>query len=301
VESIIQIIANGFVIGALYALVAMGFALVLGVMKYVNIAQGTCIMLGGYVSFWLFYLWGIDPYISIPAVVLVMFIMGVLLYKILFSRLLSLPLGLRLNNSMLVSFGVVWILENLTTWIWTSDVRSVTTSYTGEVYHLFGMKLGITGLAGLGLAVVFVIALHLLLTRTYFGKAVRAATQDAEAASLSGINVHRTFLISCGIGVALAGIAGVVIVSSYSITPNGGLSWLLMAMVVVVLAGEGNINGVLPAGFLLGIIEAVSVFVTGASYREVISLLVFILVLMFKPEGLFSKSTKGAKVGASPV
>lgn len=300
-ETVIQIIANGVITGSLYALVAIGFALVLGVMKYVNIAQGTFVMLGGYVSFWLFNLWGTDPYLSVPASAGIMFLMGALLYKVLFSRLLSLPLGLRLNNSMLVSFGVVWILENLTTWIWTSDVRSITTSYTGEVYEIFGVRLGVTGLAGMGLAVVFIIALHLFLTRTYFGKAVRATTQDAEAASLSGINVHLTFLISCGVGLALAGIAGVVIVSSYSITPSGGLSWLLVAMVVVVLAGEGNINGVLPAGLFLGIIEAASVFVTGASYREVISLIVFILVLMIKPEGFFAKRKMGAKGGTSPA
>jgi branched-chain amino acid transport system permease protein len=261
----------------------------LGVMRYVNIAQGTCVMLGGYVSFWLFRLLGIDPYVSIPLVMFVMFLLGLLFYKVLFSRLLNLPLGLRLNNSMLISFGVIWILENLATWIWSSDVRSITTFYTGEVVQLSGIRLGITGLAGVGLAVLFVIALHLLMSRTYFGKAVRAATQDSEAASLCGINVHRTFLISCGIGIALAGLAGVVIVTSYSVTPSGGLSWLLLAMVVVVLAGEGNINWVLPAGILLGLIEALSVFITGASYREVVSLLVFILVLVFKPEGLFAR------------
>jgi branched-chain amino acid transport system permease protein len=288
-ESALQIIAYGIIVGSLYALVAIGFALVLGVMRYVNIAQGTCVMLGGYVSFWLFRLLGIDPYVSIPLVMFVMFLLGLLFYKVLFSRLLNLPLGLRLNNSMLISFGVIWILENLATWIWSSDVRSITTFYTGEVVQLSGIRLGITGLAGVGLAVLFVIALHLLMSRTYFGKAVRAATQDSEAASLCGINVHRTFLISCGIGIALAGLAGVVIVTSYSVTPSGGLSWLLLAMVVVVLAGEGNINWVLPAGILLGLIEALSVFITGASYREVVSLLVFILVLVFKPEGLFAR------------
>ena len=186
-ESVAQIIAYGVMVGSLYALVAMGFALVLGVMRYVNIAQGTCIMLGGYVSFWLFKLLNIDPYISIPAVMFIMFLLGLLFYKVLFSRLLHLPLGLRLNNSMLISFGVIWILENLATWIWTSDVRSITTSYTGEVVQLLGVRLSMTGLAGVGLAVLFVISLHLIMTKTYFGKAVRAATQDPEAASLSGM------------------------------------------------------------------------------------------------------------------
>lgn len=292
-EAVIQILAYGVIVGALYALVAIGFALVWDIMGYINIAQGTFVMLGGYVSFWLFTLWNVDPYISIPAVMLAMFLMGLILYKIVLSPLLKLPEGLRLGNSMLITFGVLWILENATNWVWTSDVRSITTSYTGEVFSLFGIRLAYTGLAGLVLAAVFTVALHLLLTRTYFGKSVRATTQDAEAATLTGINVHRTFLLSCGIGIALAGVAGVVIVSSYSITPGGGLSWLLLAMVVVVLAGQGNINGILPAGIMLGLIEAVSVFITGASYREVIALVVFILVLMFRPQGLFIRKAEG--------
>jgi len=292
-EAVFQILTYGIMVGSLYALIGMGFSLIFSVMKYVNIAQGTFIMLGGYACFFLFKYLKIDPYISIPAVMIIMFLIGMALYKFLFSRLMDLPVGLRLNNSMLITFGLIWVLDNLVTLLWTSDVRSVTTSYTGEVINLAGVRLSYMGMAGVVLAVVFITALHLLLTRTYFGKAVRAATQDAEAAGLSGINVHRTFLISCGIGIALAGVAGVVVAVGYYISPSGGLAWLLVAMVVVVLAGEENVNWVFPAGLLVGLVEAVSVFVTGASYREVVSLLLFITVLVFKPEGLFAKRSRG--------
>jgi len=292
-EAVFQILTYGIMVGSLYALIGMGFSLIFSVMKYVNIAQGTFIMLGGYACFFLFKYLKLDPYISIPAVMIIMFLIGMALYKFLFSRLMDLPVGLRLNNSMLITFGLIWVLDNLVTLLWTSDVRSVTTSYTGEVINLAGVRLSYMGMAGVVLAVVFITALHLLLTRTYFGKAVRAATQDAEAAGLSGINVHRTFLISCGIGIALAGVAGVVVAVGYYISPSGGLAWLLVAMVVVVLAGEENVNWVFPAGLLVGLVEAVSVFVTGASYREVVSLLLFITVLVFKPEGLFAKRSRG--------
>jgi len=292
-EAVFQILTYGIMVGSLYALIGMGFSLIFSVMKYVNIAQGTFIMLGGYACFFLFKYLKIDPYISIPAVMIIMSLIGMALYKFLFSRLMDLPVGLRLNNSMLITFGLIWVLDNLVTLLWTSDVRSVTTSYTGEVINLAGVRLSYMGMAGVVLAVVFITALHLLLTRTYFGKAVRAATQDAEAAGLSGINVHRTFLISCGIGIALAGVAGVVVAVGYYISPSGGLAWLLVAMVVVVLAGEQNVNWVFPAGLLVGLVEAVSVFVTGASYREVVSLLLFITVLVFKPEGLFAKRSRG--------
>jgi branched-chain amino acid transport system permease protein len=291
-ETVLQILAYGLMVGAVYGLVAIGLALLMGVMKYLNIAHGTFIMLGGYVSFWLSHLWGLDPFMSIPLVMLVMFLMGLVLYKLLLSPLSKLPEGLKINNSMLITFGLTWILDNAVTLVWTSDVRSVTTPYTGEVIELSGVRLSYTGLACMGLAVILIFLLHVLLAKTFFGKSVRAATQDSEAASLSAVNVQRTFLISCGIGIALAGAAGVAIVSIYSITPTGGLSWLLLSMVVLVLAGEGNINGILPAGLFLGLVEAVSVFVTGASYREVIGLIVFILVLMFRPRGLFADGNR---------
>lgn len=292
-EAAIQIITYGVIVGAVYGLVAVGLALLLGVMKYLNIAHGTFIMLGGYIAFWLFTLWHIDPFVSIPLVMLGMFIVGLILYRVLLSPLLKFPVGLRIGNSMLITFGLLWVLDNAATWLWTSDVRSITTSYTGEVLNIFGVKLPYTGLAGFGLALLVIFALHLLLTKTYFGKSVRATTQDPEAANLMGINIGRTYLISCGIAIMLAGVAGAVIVSSYSITPAGGLNWLLIAMIVVVLAGEENINGVFAAGLVLGLVEAVSVFVTGASYREVIGLVMFVLVLMFRPQGLFTRRVRG--------
>jgi branched-chain amino acid transport system permease protein len=142
---------------------------------------------------------------------------------------------------------------------------------------------------GLIIAVLVAVALHLLLMRTYFGKHVRAATEDSGAASLSGVNVQRTYLISCGIAAALAGVAGVVIVSSYSIAPSGGMNWLLTAMVVIVLAGEGNITYILPAGLILGLVQSISTLFVSSAYQQPISLIIFILVLMFRPNGLFAR------------
>jgi len=290
VEGVIQTIAYGIVVGALYGLIALGLGLIMGIMKFLNIAHGTFIMLGGYVSFWLFALWGIDPYLSIPLVIVAMFLMGLLLYKLTLSPLLKLPhIGMRIDNSLLVTFGVIYVLDNAMTLIWKADVRSVIASYTGGALNLFGTRVSYTGLAGLGIAVLAAVALYFILSRTYFGKHVRAATQDAEAASLCGVNVQQTYLISCGIATALAGMAGVVIVSSYSVTPTGGLSWLLIGIVVMVLAGEGNINAILPAGIMLGLIESASVFVVPIQYRQAIALLIFIIVLMFRPQGLFTK------------
>jgi len=290
VENVIQTIAYGIVVGALYGLIGLGLGLIMGIMKFLNIAHGTFIMLGGYVSFWLFTLWGIDPYLTIPLVIVAMFLVGLLLYKLTLSPLLKLPhIGMRISNSLLITFGVIYVLDNAMTLVWTADVRTIIASYRGEALNLFGTRIPYTGLAGLGIAVLATVALYFILSRTYFGKHVRAATQDAEAASLCGVNVQRTYLISCGIATALAGIAGVVIVSSYSVTPTGGLSWLLIGIVVMVLAGEGNINAILPAGIVLGLVESASVFVVPIQYRQAIALLIFIIVLMFRPQGLFTR------------
>jgi branched-chain amino acid transport system permease protein len=289
-HALIQTLLIGIVVGALYGVVALGFGLIVGVMKFVNIAHGSFIIIGGYVAFWLFTLLDIDPYLSIPLVMCAMFVLGLILYRLVLSPLLKYPRAeMRLDKSLLVTFGVTWILDNAVTLLWTPDTRSIVTSYSGSTLDFFGAKLGVTGLAGLILAVLVALVMHLLLTRTYFGKHVRAATEDAGAAALSGVNVQRTYLISCGIAAALAGVAGVVIVSSYSIAPSGGLNWLLTAMVVMVLAGEGNITYILPAGLILGIVQSISTLFVSSSYQQPIALIIFILVLMFRPNGLFAR------------
>jgi branched-chain amino acid transport system permease protein len=287
---VLQTIVNGILVGALYGMVALGLGLLMGVMKFLNIAHGTFIILGGYISFWLFNLWGIDPFLSIPLVIVAMFLIGLVLYRLALSPLLKLPnIGMRIDTSMLVTFGLIWVLDNVMTMLWTPDTRTIMTSYTGETFKFIGTRLSITGLGGLGVAVLVAIALYFILSRTYFGKHIRAATQDAEAASLCGINVHRIYLLSTGIAIALAGLAGVVIVSTYSINASGGIGWLLIAFVVMILAGEGNINAIIPAGIVFGLLEAGSVLVVGVPYRQAIALLVFIVALMFRPQGLFAK------------
>ncbi len=287
-NALIQTILIGIAVGALYGLVALGFGLIMGVMKFVNIAHGSFIIIGGYVAYWLFTLLGIDPYLSIPAVMLVMFVMGLILYRLLFSPLLKYPhADMRLDKSLLITFGVTWILDNSVTVLWTPDNRSIVTSYMGSTIDILGAKLGLTGFAGLILGVLAAVILNVLLTRTYFGKHVRAATEDSGAASLSGVNVQRTYIVSCGIAAALAGVAGVVIVTSYSIAPSSGLNWLLTGMVVVVLAGEGNIAFILPAGLILGLVQSISTLFVSSAYQQPIALVIFLLVLMFRPNGLF--------------
>ena len=277
----IQVIIYGIISGAFYGLAAIGLSLVFGVMGHLNIAHGSLIMLGGYCAYWFFQLLGIDPVIAIPLSMIVLFIIGALLYKGLFSHLDNLPEGQKIDNSMLVGFGLIWVIDNLVTLLWTSDVRAVTPSYTGKVWSVMpGLRFPLVGLGIMGIALLVIFSLHLFLTRTYFGKSVRATAQDRDAANLMGINVGRTYLVFFALSAALAGIAGVVSAVNYSVHPSVGFEWLTKAIIILSLAGVGRINRVFAAGMFLGLAEGISVYFVGADYREVVGLVIFILVLL---------------------
>jgi branched-chain amino acid transport system permease protein len=276
----IQVLAYGMITGAFYGLAAIGLSLVFGVMRHLNIAHGSFLMIGGFSAYWFFHLFRIDPFLSIPLVMAILFAIGAALYKGLFSHLDKLPEGLKINNSMLVGFGLTWILDNLAILFWTSDVRAVTPSYTGRVWHVLpGLRLPVVGLGIIGLALLVIFFLSFLLSRTYFGKSVRATAQDREAGNLMGINVERTYLIFFALSAALAGVAGVVAALNYSVHPTVGFEWLLKAIIILVLAGFGKIGRVFAAGLFLGMIEGISVYFVGATYREVVGLVIFIIVL----------------------
>jgi branched-chain amino acid transport system permease protein len=284
-----QAIVYGIIVGVLYGLAAVGLSLLFGVMRYMNIAHGSFIVIGGYLSFWLFKLWHIDPFISIPLVMATMFLLGLVVYKLLFSPLGRFPEKQRLGNSMLITFGLVLVLDNGMSLLSSSDVKTITTSYSGQVFEVLGIRLPFISVAVTGVALVVILGLHLFLNRTYFGKSIRATVQDWEGAILLGVNIDRAFLVACGISIALAGAAGTAIALMYSISPYSGLEWLLITSVVLVFAGLGNIKEVFFAGVVLGIIEQMSGFFIGGQYRAVVALVIFVLILLVRPQGLFRR------------
>jgi branched-chain amino acid transport system permease protein len=284
-----QILAYGVILGAFYGLLTIGLALLFGVMRYLNIAHGSFMMIGGYACYWLFTLWGVDPVLSIPLVMVLMFLVGVLLYRVLFSRLSRVSEERRINSSLIMAFGLIMILDNSAIAAWTTNIKMLNTSYTGTMFDVLGIRIPLTGLIVLGVTMLAILALHLFLSRTYLGKSIRATAQDWEAASLLGVNIDRTYLICCGISIALAGLAGSCFTLMYPISPDIGLRWVTFAMVVMVLAGMGNIREVFIAGLIMAMLESLSSVAIGAAFRGIASLLVFILILIFRPQGLFKK------------
>jgi branched-chain amino acid transport system permease protein len=277
-----QILSYGMINGALYGLVALGLSVVFGVMNYLNVAHGALIMLASYMVLWACTYLHFDPFLSMILVIPTFFVIGWALFQGLFRRLLGLPEAEKVKNSLLISFGVLLVVSNGATLLWTADDRA---SYTGKVVSLVGVRVPYIGLASLGLAVVVILSVHLFLTRTYFGKAIRSVSQDHEAAAWMGINTSRVCLVSFAIGVALAGFPGVVI-AMQTFNPIVSFDLTNKALIVMILAGVGSLEGVLFGGLLLGAVEAASAFFLGIAYREVAGLVLFVLVLMLRPQGL---------------
>jgi branched-chain amino acid transport system permease protein len=284
----LQTLVYGILNGLLYSVIALGISLVFGVMRYLNIAHGSLIILGSYGSLYLFR-FGLDPFVSVPLLMVLLFFAGIVLFKLLYSSFVSLVEGLRIQKSLLVSFGLMLVIDNGATMIWTSDEKSITPFYSGKSFELFsGCHVPLIGLAGGVLAILVILALHLFFSRTYFGKSVIAVSQDPEAASLMGVNVKRAFLISFGLSVCLGAIPS-ALVGLQAFSPSAGIQWFNKGIIVVMLGGLGNIYGVFPAGLFLGVVEAVSVFFFGAPYREITGLAIFVLVLILFPRGLFGR------------
>ena len=282
-----QTIVYGILNGTLYGIIALGIALVFGIMRYLNLAQGSFIVFGAYGSLFLFQA-GLDPFVSVPLVAAALFILGILLFKASFSRLIILPEPGKIKNSLLVSFGLMLFFDSLATILWTGDERSITPAYSGVTFAFAGLHFPFTGLVGACCALVLIAGLHLFLSRTYFGRSVMAVSQDYEAASLMGIDVQKTFLLSFGMSVMLASIPG-VLVGLKSFGPTVGIQWFNKGIIVAMLSGIGNIYGIFPAGIFLGVVEAVSVYLFGAPYREVTGLVIFVLVMVLFPKGLLKR------------
>jgi branched-chain amino acid transport system permease protein len=286
-QSFTQTILFGLFAGSIYGIAAMGLALVFGVMKILNIAHGELVMIGGYVGFWAFSSLGFDPFAALIIVVVLLFALGLLLDRIVYRHVVKLHGEEKIKNSLLVSFGLGLVLANVAQWVFTGDERSVTVSYAGEGFDVFGVLLPFTRLATVAIAVIITVALHFFLRKTYPGKAILATAEDYESAGLAGINIDRVYMMTFALGAALAGVAGQFVGFTYALSPSIGMFWTLKAMIVIVLAGTGSILGALPAGILLGIVEALSGAYLAQTYKEVVGLVIFLLVLVIRPQGLF--------------
>ncbi|HLF42063.1 MAG TPA: branched-chain amino acid ABC transporter permease [Acidimicrobiia bacterium] len=289
-QLILQSAVSGLLVGGMYGLVALGLALAFGVLKVLNVAHGELLMLGGYATFFAFNSWGVDPFVAMPFVFILLFLFGVGLYQLLFRFVTRFDVETRIKNSLLISFGLVLVLQALAVRLFTADERTISTSYSSEAFTIGLIRVPIVRLAGLVVAVIAALILEWLLTRTRFGNAIRATAEDWTRAALTGIDERRIYMIAFAISAGLAALAGTLITLGYSVSPSIGLGWTLKALIVVVLAGLGSMRGIVVAGMFLGLTEGLASVWIGGEYREVVALIVFLIVLSFRPQGFFGRA-----------
>jgi branched-chain amino acid transport system permease protein len=281
-ETVAQAIVNGLLIGGVYALVSIGVTLIFGVVKIVNFAQGEFVMIGMYISFFLFTQFGIDPLLSLLVSIPVLFVVGILLQHFLIRRVL----GQNDMPQIFLTFALSLLLLNVSLMLFTANYRSVHTAYSDEAIHFGEIYVPVAKLIAFVVAMVLSGALWLFLHTSDLGKAMRAAAQNREVAMLMGINPNRMFCVAVGVGLALAAAAGSLLMPFYSAYPMVGQVFVLMAFVAVVLGTLGNVLGALIASLTMGVAESIGIQFVGADSGLIVVFLVLLLTLAFRPSGL---------------
>ena len=284
----LNVVIAGLLLGGLYALIAMGLSLQYGVARVLNISHGEFIMLGGLTTWTLHTAFGINPLVSLVIVGPTTFVLGFIIHRTLFKRLLasSASPGIFESSSMLASFGLLFIIQNIASIAWGPEIRGY--SYLAVPVYLAGAVFSANRLVTLGFATVIGLAFYLFVARTRLGKAIRAAAQDPVTAGLMGVNINNVLALCFGFGAAMAGIAGMLISMCYPVHVVMGLEYTIIAIIVVVLGGLGSIPGSFIGGFLLGIIGSVVTYID-PGLSLVAYYLIFILLLLVRPTGIMGK------------
>lgn len=283
-DTLLNVLVVGILLGGIYGLVSIGLNLIFGVIRIVNFAQGELVMLGMYGAFLSFSLLKLDPYVSLLIVVPAMFVVGVIVQRVVIQ-----PLQAESSMQIFATFGLLTILQNIVLVFTRGEGYSVNTSVASLGLSVGEIRITATRLIIFIAVTLIAILLHLFLQRTLIGKSIRAVTQDRQAARLMGINVERTFIITFGIGSALAGLAGVLIAPIYTLSPGIGGNFILAAFAVVVLGGLGSVAGAWAGGMIVGIVEAFAGYYINPELKQAVWFLIFLAVLVVKPTGLFGQ------------
>jgi branched-chain amino acid transport system permease protein len=284
--TILQLIINGLLLGGMYALISIGLTLIFGVLEIVNFAHGEFLMLAMYASYFLFQFYGIDPYLSLLIILPLFFLIGVAVQRATIQPILNAPP----LNQIFMTVGLSMVLQNLALFFWTADYRTVKTSYSALTLKTEGLMISFPRLVAFLLAMGLITALLIFLQKTYTGKAIRALAQERKAAMLMGINVYRTYQIAFGIGIACVGAAGAMLIPVFFVFPSVGSLFVLIAFVVVILGGYNSLTGSLVGGLIIGVVEAFSGFFISPHLKEAIYFVIFILILLLRPTGLFGRA-----------
>jgi branched-chain amino acid transport system permease protein len=282
----LQSLLSGVLIGGAYALIGVGLTIIFGVMRIINFAHGDLVMLGMYASFFLFTLGNVDPFVSVVFVFPALFLFGAILQKTVINRVLNaLP-----QNQILLTIGIGLILSNTMMLLFTSDYRIISTTYSSGSFRLGDISVSTPLLLSFVITAAVTAVLYWFLLKTDTGQAIRATAQDRDAAQLMGVNVKRMSVLATGIGAGLAAVAGSLISPTYYIFPQVGQPFTLKAFVIVVLGGMGSVMGATVGGIIIGATESLAGAYISSGLKDLVVYVLFLLILLFKPAGLFGKS-----------
>ena len=283
----IQQVILGLLLGGVYVAVALGFSLVWGILNIVNLAHGALVIVGAYLTWFLFSHGRVDPFLSLPVDALVLFAIGYALQRGVINRVIRAPLLF----TFLLTFGLNLVIVSLLLLVFTADFRSVTPAYSGSGLQIGSIVIPYIRLASLGVALLLAGILWLILNRSRIGAAILAVGADRDAAQLVGIDLRHVYALTFAIGAAFAGVAGGLISTFQSITPTAGDPYTLQAFAVVILGGLGRVSATVAGGLLFGLIEVLgqSAPGLGAGFANAIAFTVLVLVLAVRPQGLLGR------------
>lgn len=295
IEVFLQTLIQGILLGGLYALIGLGMALIMGVMKIINLAHGQLMMVAMYIAFWAFTLGHVDPYLSILIAAPALFFLGVAIQKWLINPVMRVD-SILPENQIILTVGVGMVLTNLATLFFSADYRSTPVSYATTTYYLSDLwrtapiELSVSFKEGVSflMAAVITILLGFFLQRTDTGKSIRATAQDLDAALLMGVNVQRVRAFTFGLGTALVACAGCLFLPAYYLFPDLGGQFTTIAFVVTIIGGLGSTTGAIFGGLILGIFESFTATYIGMGWSSVGRFVIFIAVLIFLPGGVYS-------------
>ncbi len=286
---LVQAVVNGLQMGFLYALVAVGLAIIWGLMEMINFAHGEFLMLGMLGAWWASATFGLDPLLAIVPLGFLLYGLGVLVYTQLMRRVQRGDVF----TQIFATVGLFFFVQNSAVAVFTSDFQFVSNTYltrlSGVRLSLFGLALGAPLLIAAGIALVLFLLLYLLIDRTEFGLALQATSEDREAAMLVGIRPQRMFAVAWGLGAALVAIAGAILANFFAVYPQIGIQFTILAYAIVALGGFGSILGTLMAGLLVGVVQSVTVVYLPPAFKDAFVFASYIVIGLVRPQGLFGR------------
>lgn len=284
---VLALTVSAVLLAGFYASMAYGLGLIYGVLRVVNLAHGGMIMASAYFSWVLFTRFSLDPYLAIPIVMVVFFVIGVAMYK---GLVRFLPRGAAGGvQSLLLLFGVWLVIRNIAYLLFSGDDQAVRTTYSTASVEIFGGSYSVNRVAVFVISLVAVGLLQLWLSKTYTGKAVRGVTENADSSTLVGVDVERMYALTFGVGTALAGLAGVLASTLFAFNPSFGASELLKSFVIIVLGGMGSVIGIALGALILSFAEVFAIFVVPSYLSAAVGFVLLVVVLVVRPGGLFGK------------